>query len=124
MRVVPEKRHARADQRAADHREFARARHVADQQVVGEHHVARDIGHDAVHQRHRDGAADRQAVEAVGEVDRVAEADDPEKHQDEEREQPKTPANCHTGYFTNGTHSSRIFCALNGCHRSTARRPA
>ncbi|MNG94176.1 hypothetical protein D3C79_531790 [compost metagenome] len=82
--VEPQEAQAGTDQRAAEHDQLARARHVGDQQVFGELHVARQVAEDAQgtadhHRRH-----DRQAVEAVGEVDRVARTDNDEVGQYDE----------------------------------------
>ena len=85
MRVEPQEGHARSDQCAADDGELARAGHVTEQQVGRGDAVVRQVRHDAEDERDRDGAADRQPVEAVGQVDRVAEADDPEEDQHEQR---------------------------------------
>ena len=72
--------------RAADHRELARARDVGKAEVLREHRVARDVGEDAEraadHHRRHDG----EPVEAVGQVDRVAGADDHEIGHDDEAE--------------------------------------
>ncbi|MNZ28249.1 hypothetical protein D3C78_454750 [compost metagenome] len=82
--VEPQKAQAGTDQRAAEHNQLTCARHVRDQQVFSEFHVTRQVAEDAQgaanhHRRH-----DRQAVEAVGEVHRVARADDDEVGQDHE----------------------------------------
>ena len=86
-RVEPEEAKPRADHRAAYHRELAGAGHVVDLQIVGEHRVAGEIG-DADEARRRDHhRADGEAVEPVGQVHRVAGADD-----DEGAEQHEEPA--------------------------------
>ena len=86
--VVPEEPEAGADQRAAEDRQLADGGDTVGQlQVLGEHAVAADVGQ----RRERRGGdaehADRQAVEAVGEVHRVGPAD-----ADERREQHVDPA--------------------------------
>ncbi|KAI3478036.1 hypothetical protein L1887_60088 [Cichorium endivia] len=82
--VEPQEAEAGADQRAAEHDQLARARYVRDQQVFGEFHVARQVAEDAQGTTHQHGRQDRQAVEAVGQVDRIARADDDEVGQDHE----------------------------------------
>jgi len=63
---------------AAEHDQFASARDIRDQQVLGEIHVAGQIAEDTQaaadhHRRH-----DRQTIQSVGEVDRIARTDDDE----------------------------------------------
>jgi hypothetical protein len=75
-RVVPEEAQAGADQGPAEHRQLANARHVVDLQVFGEDVVADEIGDQAKRRRRDHHRHDGQAVETVGEVHRVGEADD------------------------------------------------
>src|SRR6058998_516119 len=83
MTVEPEEADGRADERAAEHRQLARPAHVEDLQIVGRPEVAREVGDDAEGRaRHHDGA-DGQPVEPVGEVHRVAGADDDQHREDE-----------------------------------------
>ncbi|MCY1174372.1 hypothetical protein D9M73_145720 [compost metagenome] len=82
--VEPQEAQTGANQCAAEHDQFARARYIGNQQVFGEFHVTRQVAEDAQgaadhHRRH-----DCQAVEAVGKVDRVARADDDEVSQHDE----------------------------------------
>ena len=44
---------------------------MADQQVFGEEDVVGEVGHHREHEGHRDGAAGRQSIEAVGDEGRV-----------------------------------------------------
>src|SRR3954469_23754268 len=62
-RIVPKKGHPCPHDRPADHREFARPWHMADQQIIANAHVARRIRHDPIHQRDRDRTTDRKSVE-------------------------------------------------------------
>ena len=83
-RVEPEEAEAGAEHGAAQHRELAGAGDIVDLQIVGEHRVAGEIGDQAEargrdHDRH-----DGKAVEAVGEVHRIAGADDDEGAEDHE----------------------------------------
>ena len=64
---------------------FARARNVGDAEVVGEHDVAGGVGEDAERAGDQHGGHDREAVEAVGQVHRVARADDHEIRQRHEQ---------------------------------------
>ena len=83
-RVEPEEAEAGADHRAAQHRELAGAGDVVDLQIVGEARVAGEIGDDAEAQRRDHHRHDGEPVEAVGEVHRVAGADDDEGAEHEE----------------------------------------
>ena len=88
IRVVPEEPEARADQRAAEDRQLAdQRRHRGSWQVLGEHAMAADVGQRGERRRRDAEHADRQAVETVGEVDRVGPGD-----ADERREQDVDPA--------------------------------
>ena len=83
-RVEPQEADARADQRAADHHEVAGEGDVIDQQIVRVDRVAGDIGDEAErrggdHHRH-----DREPVEPVGQIDRIAEGDDDERAEQQE----------------------------------------
>src|SRR5216683_6966700 len=80
-RVEPQEAQARADQRGQQHGELARARDVMEIEIVGENGVAHHVGNEAEHGGGHDHRPDRQAVEAVGEVDGVGGAHD---HQDGE----------------------------------------
>ena len=71
VRVEPEESERRADQRAAEDRQLRRLRKPDQQQVVGEHAVAGDVRQRRVRRRGDRERADRQTVEAVGQVDGV-----------------------------------------------------
>ena len=77
-RVEPEEAEAGADHRAAQHRELAGAGDVVDLQIVGEHRVAGEIGDHAEARRRDHHRHDGETVEPVGQVHRVAGADDDE----------------------------------------------
>ena len=77
-RVEPEEAEAGADHRAEHDRQFAGAGHEMDLQIFGEHRVAGEIGDDAEGGRRDHDRHDRQPVEAVGQVHRIAGADDDE----------------------------------------------
>ncbi len=76
--VEPEEAQAAADQRAAEDREGAAARHVLDGQVVGDDGVPGGVGEQQEGARRDHDRADGEPVEAVGEVHGVAGADDDE----------------------------------------------
>src|SRR5882724_12149928 len=83
-RIEPQKSKPSAEQRPAQHGELAGAGDVVDLQIIGEHGIADQIGDQAEacgcdHDRH-----DRKPVEAVGQVDRVAGADNDEGAEDHE----------------------------------------
>src|ERR1700733_11129079 len=86
-RVEPEKAQARAEHGAAEHGEFAGAGDIMDLQIIGEHRVAAEIRDHAEACRRDHDRNDGQAVETVGQVHRVAGADD-----DEDCEQHEEPA--------------------------------
>ncbi|KAG1530585.1 hypothetical protein G6F50_017219 [Rhizopus delemar] len=77
--VEPQEAQARASDGRADDDQLAGTRNLRDLQVVGEHHVARGIGEHTQCAGHQHGRHDRQAVQAVGQVHRIGEADNPEK---------------------------------------------
>src|SRR6266850_1266935 len=93
MAVEPQEPDGGADQRAAEHRQLARAAHVEDLQIVGRPEVARQVCDDAEGRARHDDGADGQPVEAVGEVHGVGRPDDHE-HREEEphRAQVQEPA--------------------------------
>ena len=88
--VVPEEADARADDRAAVDRELAGRRDLRDVEVRREREArdgrAGDVRPDEVRARVDHHRADREPVEAVGEVDRVRRRDD-----DEDRERDVDP---------------------------------
>ena len=79
--VVPEKADGGADHGAAEDGEFADHGHALEFEVVGKDDVAADVGEDGERAGGDDGAADGEAVEAVGEVDGVGGA---HQHEDDE----------------------------------------
>ena len=73
--VEPQKTKARADQRGAEHNQLTGARHIRNKQIFGELNVARQVAENPQctanhHRRHN-----RQTVEAVSQVHRIARAD-------------------------------------------------
>ena len=76
IRVEPEEAQARAGDRAADHRKLAGARDVGKLQVLREDGVSGDVGEDAERRPDHHRRHDRESVEPVGQVHRVARADD------------------------------------------------
>ena len=82
--VEPEEAEAGAGHRAEEDGQFAGTRDVGHQQVLGEHRVAGDVGEDGERTGDHHGRHDRQPVEAVGQVHRVAGADDDEVGEDDE----------------------------------------
>ncbi len=76
--VEPEEAEAGTDQRAAEDDEFSGTGDVGDQQILGEIHVTGEVTEDAQTAADHHGRHDRQAVEAVGEVDRIARTNDDE----------------------------------------------
>ena len=86
VRVEPEEAEPGADHGAAEHRELARAGDVGEQQVLRVDRVAGHVHEDPERAADHDRRQDRQAVETVGQVDRVRRADDHEVGQDDEAE--------------------------------------
>ncbi|MNP04422.1 hypothetical protein D3C76_963350 [compost metagenome] len=82
--VEPQEAQAGSDQRATEHNQLACARYVRNQQVFGELHVTRQVAENAQATTNHHGRHDRQAVEAVGQVDRVARTDNHEIGQHDE----------------------------------------
>src|ERR1700678_1124902 len=79
MGVVPEKADGGADHRSAEDGDLADQGHALEFEVVGKDDVAADVGEHGERAGGDDGAADSQAVEAVGEVDGIRGA-----HEDED----------------------------------------
>src|SRR5262252_41088 len=82
VRVVPEEAERRADERTTEHGELGDWRQVNHIEIVGKNAVADDIGHCRVRRcrdRHR---ADRETVEAVGQIHGVG---PPDEEEDRER---------------------------------------
>ena len=84
--VEPQEREARPRNRAADHRELAGAGYIGKAQVLGKHRVPGDVGEDAERAADHHRGHDGEPVEPVGQVHRVAGADDHEIRHDDETE--------------------------------------
>ena len=69
--VEPEKAETRADQCGADDGQLSGKRIKRDLQVFRDPEISSRIRKQRVAERHRDGATDREAIEPVGQVDRV-----------------------------------------------------
>ena len=109
MRVVPEKADRRADHGPAEDRQLADHGHALQLEIVGKDHVAADVGEHGQRAGGDDGAADGQAVEAVGEVDGVRRA-----HQ--HKASPKA---------TKGTKARKPRCGIvagQWCHSRSGRK--
>src|SRR6202035_5211531 len=81
--VEPEEAQAGADQGAAEDGDLAHPGDIGDLQIAGDHLVAGDVGEDGVGGGGDHGGADRQTVQAVGQVDGVRSADEDD---DDERD--------------------------------------
>ena len=95
--VVPEKADGGADHGAAEDGELADDGHALQFEVVGEDDVAADVGEHGERAGRDDGAADGEAVEAVGEVDGVGGAhqnEDDEARQRAQRPGSRDAASC------------------------------
>ena len=71
MAIEPEKTQAGASECRADHRELAGVRIKRDLEIFGDPEISGGVGKQSIGERDRDGAANRETVEAVGEIDRV-----------------------------------------------------
>ena len=117
-RIEPEKADAGADQRAADDDEIAGLRHVIDAEIAREEKIADEIGDQPErrggdHHRH-----DREAIETVGQIHRIAEGDD-----DERPEQQKAPAEI-DDIAVDERHRERSRAGRADLRRSQNSRPA
>src|SRR5262245_2276223 len=82
VRVEPEEPERGAEQRPAENRQLARALDERDRQVVGDDRVPRGVGEEGECDRRDEERADREAVEAVGQVDRVGGAGEDESREE------------------------------------------
>ena len=90
-RVEPQEGKARADDRHAQHGKVARAGDIGNAKIFGEHRIADQVGDEEEGEAGDDHRHGRQAVEAVGEVDRIARTDhDDGREQDIERPRSTT----------------------------------
>ena len=86
MAVEPEKAEPGADQRRADDGQLAGERIERNLEIFGDPEIAAGVGEQRVGERDRDRAADREAVEAVGEIHGVRRAGDDDREEDEGEE--------------------------------------
>ena len=84
-RVEPEKAEARTEHRATQHDQLAAPDDEVDLQVVRIDRVADQIGDECETQGRDHHRADRQSVEPVSQVHRIAGADDDERAEDDEQ---------------------------------------
>src|ERR1700757_3158829 len=85
--VVPEEADAGADHASAEDGHLADERHALKLEVVRENDMSADVGKDGEGSGGYDGAADGEAVKAVGEIDGVARKDDDQDDEDDERQE-------------------------------------
>src|SRR5690242_14477765 len=117
-RVEPQESKPSADQSSAHDRKFAGSGDVMDLQVVGEDRIAGEIRDHAKAQRRDDDRNDGQPVEAVGEIHRVASADD-----DEGAEHDEEPAEVEHGFLEERKRQRcREGCAPESRERETGDR--
>ncbi len=91
MRVVPEKADGRADHRSAEDRHFGHLRHARQFEIVGKLSVPADVGEHGQRTGRDHRASDRQAVEAVSEIDGVGRSHKHERHEEKERQESQRP---------------------------------
>ena len=82
--VEPQKGQPRPGHGRAEDQQLARARDVREEQVLGVHRAAGDVGKHAQGRAHHHHRHDGQAIEPVGEVDGIAGAHDDQVGQDDE----------------------------------------
>src|SRR5712675_2241855 len=91
MRVVPEKTQCRANQRTAKNGQFSDAGDVLDFEVGGPAKIAADVSEDGESACRDYGAADGQAVQAVGEIYGVRGAHDDDGRGKKKRHKRQRP---------------------------------
>jgi len=91
MGVIPEEANGRADHGAAENRQLRDLGNLGNLQVVSEQGMSTDVGQHGQRPGRDHGAANRQAVEAVGEVHGIARTDDDDHHEDQERNEGYRP---------------------------------
>ena len=85
IRVKPEKAQPGTGHCAAEHGQLATACHVRDVQVIGELHVAHQIGNDAECRTHQYGWKDGETIKPVRQVNRVTGPHDHKIRQQQEQ---------------------------------------
>ena len=98
-RVEPQEAEAGAEHGAAQHRKLAGAGDIMDLQIIGEDRVAAQIGDHAEARRRDHHRDDGEPVESVGQVHRIAGADD-----DEGREQDEEPSEIEAEFLEEREH--------------------
>ena len=88
MAVEPEKAKAAPTSAMQTTVELAGERIERDLKILRDAKIARGVGEQRVGESDRDRAAGGEAVEAVGEIDRVRRADDDEREKDEREPRP------------------------------------
>src|SRR5690625_687012 len=87
MGVVPKKSESRSDQATTDDRQLSRSRQITDKKIISDQQMARSIRHQRINKRYRDRAPDRQAIDAIGQIDRIARSGDDQKKEGKENPQ-------------------------------------
>ena len=91
MSVVPEKTDARSDHGSAENGKLADLGHLLQLEIFGEARVSADVSQHSQSCCGYDRAADREPVQAVGEVHCVARSHDHERHEQNERQKRDDP---------------------------------
>ena len=89
VRVEPQERQARARHRGAEDQQLAGAGNVGKQQVFRIHRAAGHVGKDPKRRTDHDHRHDRQPIQPIGQVDRIARTHDHQVAQDHEAEHAK-----------------------------------
>jgi hypothetical protein len=91
MRVVPEETDAGANHGAAEDRDFAHHGHPLQFEIVGEDSVSADVREHGERGGGDDGATDGQPIQPIGEIHRVARANDDERDKENEGQESYDP---------------------------------
>src|SRR5947209_18108709 len=89
MCVVPEEADARPDHRSTENSKFADHRHTLKLEIIRENDMAADVGQHRKSGGSNNRAADRQAVETVGQVHGIARACNHKHDKDDKRHECK-----------------------------------
>ena len=87
--IVPEEPKTRPDKRRAQHGQFARARHKMHLQIIGKNRMTDEIGNQAETGRCNHHRHNRQAVQTVGEINRIGRPDNDEHAGQHKQGKPK-----------------------------------
>src|SRR5215831_11881236 len=94
MRVIPQKSYGGTDQRATEDGHLRYLGHLGKLEIIGKLGVTTDIGEHGESPSGDHGAANRQPVQTVSEVDGVAGTHDHQRHKYKEWQKRERPKMC------------------------------